>query len=142
MRIDLPSQERMDEIAAATPIKIPDLAPGLFEGMIEEITIFTDDFGQPKSDAIGLAVRVAKTENPEHVGKLMQYYLNIRSKKGKPIRQAYMFIKALIPEVASGQGFDPNDLCFTHFRARVEYNGNYWNFKDVEFLKKHEGYGF
>ena len=138
----MPNETEMAQIEANTPVRIPDLMAGHFNGMIEETETLLDDHGQERSDLFNIIVRVVKTGNEDHVGKLMLYSLYLKDKKGRFSPRAYRWIAAIYPDILKGGAFHPTMLHMIEFDAEVEYNGKYWNLNNPKFVKKHEDFGF
>jgi hypothetical protein len=131
----LPTEEEFNTELKNTPQRIKDLAPGRFKGQIEEIIHYEEADGSTSYDSFGLGIRVVETDNPAHQGKVLSYGIYLRTKRGKTNPHAYRFLKALIPGIAKGEAWNPNELMMAVFNAEVVYNqANYWNFENVEFL--------
>lgn len=137
---DLPTEEEMERLEESTPKKIPDLAEGQFLGTITEVDTFTKD-GEQKTDTIVLGIKVCESDNDEHIGMVLLYYLNIYTKRGRVNSNSYRFLSNLLPQIKTGGEWQPSDLANITFSAEVVYNGNFWNFSNVKFVSKEEGLG-
>jgi len=135
----LPTEEAFNTEVNNTPQKIADLAPGNFMGQIEEIIHYENKDGSVSYDSFGLGIRIVETDNQAHIGQVLAYGVYLRTKRGKTNPHAYRFLRSLIPGIASGEAWNPNDLMMSVFSAEVAYNkAGYWNFDDVKFLKTND----
>lgn len=142
MNITVPSESEMETIEKTTPVFIPNLTAGLFEGLIEEIEFDTDkDTGQVISERFTMIIRVSKTGNPEHIGKLMKYTHYIKDRKNNFIPNSYRFLTVLDPSIKDGGEWNPSNLILVEFRSQIKYSGKFWNFTESEFIEKHKDFG-
>lgn len=139
---EMPSSDRVDQIEAMTPKRIPTLSEGHFVGLIEQIDIPVDEGGHELTDKFDIIIRVIESGNKEHIGSLLLYTHFIKNKKGAIIPVAYRWLAALDADLNKGGSWHPTKLIMTKFKCKVEYRGKYWNFVEPEFLEKKKEFDF